>query len=104
MNKRKLGILISCAPRSPRFKHGIELAKAALNTGVDVYLYLLYDAVVSVDFDEVQQLKKNGAKLYVCAFGANRRNIKLSDSAIFSGLGSLSDIINYTDKFIAFNR
>ncbi|MGC8743075.1 MAG: DsrE family protein [Verrucomicrobiia bacterium] len=104
MNKRKLGILISCAPQSPRFRQGIETAKAALNTGVDVYLYLLYDAVVSVDSDEVQTLRKNGAKLYVCAFAAIGRNIKLSDSAVFSGLGSLSDIINYTDRFISFNR
>lgn len=103
MSKRKLGILISCRPGAQKFKHGIGIAKAAVKIGVDVYLYLLFDAVTAVDSEEVQELKKSGVKLYVCAYESLKRKIKPGDSAIYSGLGSLADIIACADRFVAFN-
>ncbi|MDB6024616.1 MAG: uncharacterized protein JWM68_839 [Verrucomicrobiales bacterium] len=100
---KKLGILISCRPDEPNFKHGINLAQTALAEGVDVYVYCIDDAVKGVESSAVQNLKENGLKLFACAYGAHRRNYPLSDKAAFAGLTVVNDIIAGTDRFVSFN-
>ena len=100
---KKLGILLSCLPESPNFRHGIELAGAALEMGVDVYIYCIDDAVKGVENPDLQALKNRGLKLYACAYGANRRNYPTSEKAIFAGLTIVNDIIAGTDRFVSFN-
>ncbi|MEO6036365.1 MAG: DsrE family protein [Verrucomicrobiota bacterium] len=100
---KKLGLLISSRPDSPRFTQGITLAETALAEGVDVYLYCIDDAVPGVDQPRVQKLKERGLKLFACAYGAHRRNFPLSDIATFAGLTVVSDLIAGTDRFVSFN-
>ena len=100
---RKLGVLISCSPDAPGFKHGIRLAAAALQQGVNVYLYCIDDAVRGVGDAELQNLKTVGLSLYACAYGAHKRNITLSQDATFAGLTVVNDIIAGTDRFVCFN-
>lgn len=100
---KKLGVLISSKPDSPRFQHGLNLAEAALAEGVDVYLYCIDDAVSGVTNSNLQKLKERGLKLYACAYGAHRRNFPLSDKATFAGLTVVSDLIAGTDRFVSFN-
>jgi hypothetical protein len=100
---KKLGLLISAAPDQPGFRHGIHLAAAALDAGVLVYLYCIDEAVRGVGDATLQSLKARGASLYACAFGAQRRNIPLSDRATFAGLTVVSDIVAGTDRFVSFN-
>lgn len=101
--RKKLGILVSCLPEKPNFARGVRLARAALETGVDVYMYCIDDAVKGVENPELQQLKETGLKLYACAYGAHRRNYPLSDKAAFAGLTVVNDIIAGTDRFVSFN-
>lgn len=100
---KKLGILISCTPEESNFTHGLRLAETALAQDVDVYLYCIDEAVPGINNATLQKLKKNGLKLYACAYGANRRNLPLNDTAVFAGLTVVSDLIAATDKFVAFN-
>lgn len=100
---KKLGVLISSKPESPKFQHGLKLAEAALAEGVDVYLYCIDDAVNGVNDAKLQTLKERGVKLYACAYGAHRRNFPLSDKATFAGLTVVSDLIAGTDRFVSFN-
>ncbi len=99
----KLGILISCGPDRPAFRHGVQLARAALGRGVDVYLYCLDDAVAGVRDPDLQGLKPRGLKLYACAFGAQQRGLPVDDSAAYAGLTVVSDLVAATDRFVSFN-
>jgi predicted peroxiredoxin len=100
---RKLGILISTSPEAAGFRHGVRLAEAALASGVDVYLYCIDDAVRGVGNADLQQLKQRGLKLYACAYGAQRRNLPLSELAVFAGLTVVHDLMASTDRFVSFN-
>ena len=100
---KKLGLLVSAPPDAPNFRHGLKLAEAALDAGVLVYLYCVDDAVSGVGNAGLQALKARGLNLYACAYGAQRRNIPLTDSAVFAGLTVVSDIIGGTDRFLSFN-
>lgn len=100
---KKLGVLVSAAPSHPNFAHGIKLAAAALAEGVDVYLYCIDNAVTGAQLPELQGLKSQGLKVFACAYAAQRRALPLSDAAVFSGLGMVTDIISATDRFVSFN-
>ena len=103
--KRKLGLLLSTKPEHPNLPTAVRLSKAALERGVDLYLYLIDDGVLAMDRPEVQELAARGAKLFVCAYGCQKRGIPLSDPDRFNycGLVVLTDLINGCDRFLALN-
>lgn len=100
---KKLGLLLSIPPEHPNFQHGLGLAEAALNQGVKVYLYCIDEAVKGLADARLQALKTAGAALFACAYGAERRDIPVSDLAIFAGLTVVSDLVASTDRFVSFN-
>jgi hypothetical protein len=100
---KKLGVLISCKPEEPGFRHGISLAKAAMEGGVNVYVYCIDEAVRGIQDPTLQLLKNNGMSLYACAYGAHKRSMPLSQDATFAGLTVVNDIIAGTDRFVSFN-
>lgn len=100
---KKLGLLLSVRPEHPGFRHGVRLAEAALSQGVSVYLYCIDEAVFGVADPELQSLKARGLNLYACAYGAQRRDVTLSDAAAFAGLTVVSDLMAGTDRFLSFN-
>ncbi len=100
---KKLGVLISCRPEEPGFRHGLRIAEAAIRRGVNVYLYCIDEAVNGVADPELQKLKTNGLNLYACAYGAHKRNIALSADATFAGLTVVNDLMVSTDRFVCFN-
>jgi hypothetical protein len=100
---KKLGVLIACKPDQPGFHHGLRIAEAAMQRGVNVYLYCIDEAVAGVTDPGLQKLKTSGLNLYACAYGAHKRNLALTDHATFAGLTVVNDIIAGTDKFVSFN-
>jgi sulfur relay (sulfurtransferase) complex TusBCD TusD component (DsrE family) len=100
---RKLGLMVSTPPDHPNLDTAVDLAAAALKRGAAVYLYLIDDAVAAVEHPRVQAVADRGARLFVCAYGCQRRRLPLSDRATNSGLVVLADIINATDRFLALN-
>jgi len=101
--RKKLGVLISVPPQHPNFNHGVHLAKAALAQGADVYLYCIDEAIHGLSDARLCKLKADGLKLFACAYGAQRRNIPLSEHATFGGLSLLNELIGGTDRFVSFN-
>ena len=103
LREKKLGLLLSARPDTRNFRHGLNLANAALAAGLTVYLYCIDDAVLGLADSQLQELKRRGLNLYACAYGAQKRNMPTSDLAVFSGLSLVADIIASTDRFISFN-
>lgn len=103
--KRKLGILLSTKPDHPNLETTIRLGRAALDRGADLYLYLIDDAVVATNRPEIRELAERGAKLFVCAYGCQKRNLPLSEPDRFNycGLVVLTDLINGCERFLALN-
>ncbi len=95
--------MVSTAPDHPNLGTAIGLGGAALDAGANVYLYLIDDAVAAVEDARVQALAARGLKLFVCAYGCQKRGLPLSDKATNCGLVVLTDVINGTDRFLALN-
>ena len=103
LTKRKLGLMVSTAPAHPNLETAIGLGGAALDRGTDVYLYLIDDAVAAVEDPRLTALAARGLKLFVCAYGCQKRHLPLSDKATNCGLVVLTDLINGTERFLALN-
>lgn len=105
VTKRKLGLLLSTPPEHPNLSAVSRLSSVALDRGADLYLYLIDDGVRAMDHPDIQALAKRGAKLFVCAYGCQKRNIALSepDTFTYCGLVVLTDLINGCERFLAFN-
>jgi sulfur relay (sulfurtransferase) complex TusBCD TusD component (DsrE family) len=101
--RKKLGLLLSTRPEAPGFQHGLKLAAAALDQGVEVYLYCLDEAVHGLAHPQLLALQQRGLKLFACAYAARRRHLPLTGAATFAGLTVLDELIHHTDRFISFN-
>jgi len=103
--RKKLGILLSTGPEHPNLDTALGLGGAALSRGADLYLYLIDDGVRTLADPRLRALPGRGAKLFVCAYGCQKRRIPLrdSDTLTYCGLVVLTDIINATDRFVALN-
>jgi len=99
---KKLGVLLTTTPAHPNFRPAIALMKAALEKKVRVYLYCIDEGVRAVGTPEVQALKHGGASIFGCAYGAGHRKIALDESAAWSGLTVLADVVGSTDRFVSF--
>jgi hypothetical protein len=98
---KKLGVLLTTGPEHPNFRPALALMNAAIAAGVRVYLYCVDDGVRAVATPEIQALKSK-ASLFGCAYGAHRRKIAVDESAAWSGLTVLADVVGSTDKFVSF--
>ena len=103
LHGKKLGILVSAAPSEPGFRHGLRLAETAVERGVEVYLYCVDEAVRGAEAAELQALAKHGLKLYVCAYGGQKRNVPRNAETHYAGLALLSDLVAAVDRFVSFN-
>jgi hypothetical protein len=99
---KKLGVLLTTPPGHPNFGPAVALMNAALESNVRLYLYCIDEGVRAVATPEIQALKQKGASLFGCAYGAGHRKIALDDSAAWSGLTVLADVVGSTDKFVSF--
>ncbi len=103
LHGRKLGILLSTKPDHPNLETCLALSRAALERGGDLYLYLIDDGVWNIDDERILDLGRRGAKLFVCAYGCQRRRLPITDKATYCGLVVLTDLINGCDRFVALN-
>jgi len=96
-------VMVSTEPAHPNLDTALGLSTAALERGADVYLYLIDDAVAAVEDPRVQALAGRGLKLFVCAYGCQKRRQPLSEHATNCGLVVLSDIVNGAERFVSLN-
>jgi DsrE/DsrF/DsrH-like protein len=103
--RKKLGVMLSTGPEHPNLETAIGLADATLARGAQLYLYLIDDGVKVLDDPRVHALPDRGAKVFVCAYGCQKRSRPLTDGdrVTYCGLVVLTDLINGTDRFVALN-
>ncbi|HET7341657.1 MAG TPA: DsrE family protein [Methylomirabilota bacterium] len=104
--KKKFGLLLSSGPeRADNLEAAVGLAEATLARGAQLYLYLIDDGVRALDDPRVGALADRGARLFVCAYGCQKRGVPLRDAdrVTYCGLVVLTDLINGTDRFVALN-
>jgi hypothetical protein len=103
--RKKLGVLLSTGPEHPNLATAVGLADAALASGTDLYLYLIDDGVAALEHPRIAGLPGRGARLFVCAYGCQKRRIPLreAEGVTYCGLVVLTDLINATDRFVALN-
>ena len=101
--RKRLGLLLSTGPEHSNLDTAVGLSRAARARGADVYLYLIDDGVAALDDPRVRELSDGGAKLFVCAYGCQKRKRPLRDPdrVTYCGLVVLTDLLNGTDRFIA---
>jgi hypothetical protein len=99
---KKLGVLLTTPPAHPNFRPAVALMNAALDAEVRVYLYCIDEGVRAVASPEIQAIKARGASLFGCAYGAGHRKLPIDESAAWSGLTVLADVVGSTDKFVSF--
>jgi len=99
---KKLGVLLTTPPDHSNFLPAVALMTSALDAGIRVYLYCIDEGVRAVSSPQIQELKKRGMSLFGCAYGAGHRNIALDESAAWSGLTIVADVIGSTDRFVSF--
>ena len=95
--------MVSVAPDAPGFGQALDLAAKAMGNGEKVFLYCIDDAVPGIGDPRLAKLRADGLNLFGCAYSMRQRKLPLDDSAVFSGLSVLSDIMAYTDRFESFN-
>jgi hypothetical protein len=103
--RKKLGLLLSTGPDHANLETAVALSQAALDRGTQLYLYLIDDGVRALEDPRIGALADRGARLFVCAYGCQKRNLPLRDAdrVTYCGLVVLTDLINGTDRFIALN-
>jgi hypothetical protein len=103
--KQKLGLLLSTGPEHANLDTAVGLSAAALDRGDDVYLYLIDEGVRALADPRLRALPGRGARLFVCAYGCQKRRLPLEDAedVTYCGLVVLTDLINGTDRFVALN-
>lgn len=100
----KLGMMLSTPPEHPNLSVMAGLAGAALLRGDGVYLYLIDEGVRALDDQRIQELARSGAKLFACAYGAQKHGMPTDNpAATYCGLVVLNDLIDGCDRFLAFN-
>ena len=103
--RKKLGLLLSTGADHPNLETAVALSDAALSRGAQVYVYLIDEGVRALDDARVAGLADRGARLFVCAYGCQKRGLPLRDPerVTYCGLVVLTDLINGTDRFVALN-
>ena len=99
---KKLGVLLTTPPGHANFRPALALMNAALDARVRVYLYCVDEGVRAVATPELQAIKERGASLFGCAYGAGHRKIPLDETATWSGLTVVADVVGSTDRFVSF--
>ncbi len=100
---KKLGLLLSAGPDQPNFDRALSLAETAVDAGVTVLLYCLDDAVAGLSEPRLQSLRARGLRLFACAHAARRRGLAQDDTALYSPLTMIGDLMVSSDRFASFN-
>src|SRR5262249_52685780 len=106
LSRKKFGMLLSTGPdHATNLDAAVGLSEAALARGAELYLYLIDDGVRALDDARVRTLPDRGARLFVCAYGCQKRRLPLdhADRVTYCGLVVLTDLINATERFVALN-
>ncbi|MCS6305796.1 MAG: DsrE family protein [Nitrospira sp.] len=105
MDSKKIGFLMALPPSHTSAKTVHDLARAALNAGHEVYLYLIDEGVKNIHTNHYRALAQAGARVFACAYGCQQHHVPtatLDPKMSLCGLVMLSGIIDACDPFLSF--
>jgi len=105
VDSKKIGFLLALPPShsSAEAVHG--LARAAIDAGHEVYLYLIDEGVKNIHTDQYRGLAQAGARVFACAYGCQQHHVQtatIDPTMSLCGLVVLSGIIDACDPFLSF--
>jgi sulfur relay (sulfurtransferase) complex TusBCD TusD component (DsrE family) len=102
MAEKKLGILLFNGPESQDVYTAIGLADAALNRGIGVEMFMMYNAVQNIVVPELESLADRGATITVCTHNADERKAARSEKFRYGGQYDNANIVGDSDRYLAF--
>ncbi|MGZ8393205.1 MAG: DsrE family protein [Nitrospira sp.] len=102
---KKIGVLLALPPSHTSAETVRNLAQAALDTGQEVYLYLIDEGVKNVHTDPFRNLAHGGARVFACAYGCQQHHVPtttIDPKMSLCGLVVLSNMIDACDPFLSF--
>ncbi len=103
--KRKIGFLLALPPTHQSSETVTGLARAALDAGHEVYLYLIDEGVKNMNSHSYQDLARAGVRMFVCAYGCQQHHVStvnIEKEFTLCGLVVLSGLIDACKPFISF--
>ena len=98
----KLGILITAPPISEDAYTAKQIALHALKLNHEVSIFLMSDGVYNLLLEDLKDLVKAGAKIFVCEHNATERGVKEVEGVVFGSQVDHAEIIHECDRFINF--
>ena len=105
MDSKKIGFLLALPPSHTSAETVYGLARAALDAGHEVYLYLIDEGVKNIHTDRYRGLAQTGARVFACAYGCQQHHVStdtIDSHMSLCGLVVLSGLIDACDPFLSF--
>ncbi len=111
----QIGILLTTSPQQANSYTVGKMAETFLTAGHGVEVFLMEDGVYNAVknqearnplYSNLAQVMENGAQVYLCAVTAEARGLKPEaclSGVEFSSQLELSQIVDRSDRFLAFN-
>jgi sulfur relay (sulfurtransferase) complex TusBCD TusD component (DsrE family) len=84
------------------FEPALRLVETALGRDLEVFVYCLDDGIMGLEEPRLKAVQDRGARVYGCAYAAERRGRVLRPEFAYGGLALLSDVIAASDRFVCF--
>ncbi|MBI3271293.1 MAG: DsrE family protein [Planctomycetes bacterium] len=99
---RKLGILLATGIGAEDAGTVLRLSTAALDAGVEVQLFLMYDGVVHAGDPRFQALRARGARLSLCTLSLDQRRLPCPPDLLLGGQPDVARMAAECDRFLSF--
>ena len=100
--KKKLGILLFSGPQSQDIGTAVGLASAALKRGIEVEIFMMYEAVLNSVNEKLKELCADGAKVTLCNHNVGELKAHKEDILNYGSQFDHSYFVNDSDRYIAF--
>lgn len=99
---RRLGILLATGVGAADAPTVLRLAGAALDAGVEVELFLMFDGVVHVHDPAFAALRARGVRLSLCTLSLEQRHLPCPPDLLFGGQPDVARMAAECDRFLSF--
>ena len=100
--KKKLGILLFSGPQSQDVGTAAGLASAALTRGMEVEIFMMYEAALNTVSERLKELCTRGAKITICSHNADELKAHREEGFTYGSQLDHSYIVNEAHRYVAF--
>lgn len=98
----KLGFLLGTGVGAQDAETVLSLAGAALDAGVEVHLFLMYEGVAHAGDPRFVALRARGARLSLCTLSLDQRRLPCPPDLVFGGQPDVAAMAASCDRFLSF--